>query len=84
MSTNDPCRCGAPAGADPHPCHGFAYTCRAPARPRFVVQSPLRFVALAGVQLKGEVSGYKTWACDACWARTEGERRAATTGDPHP
>ena len=76
-----PCRCGAPAGADPHPCHGFAYTCRAPARSRFVQWGPARLPCLAGVQMKVEVSGYQTWACDACWARTAGERGEAARAD---
>ena len=81
---SDLCRCGAPADADPHPCHGFAYQCRAPARERFVTQSPARMVALAGVQLKFEVTGYVTWACDECWARTRhpAERGACPEDEP--
>lgn len=56
------CRCGH-EGGELHPCHGKAYTCRAPAKRRFYAP---RFVALAGVQMKFQVS--ETWACDRCWA----------------
>lgn len=58
-----PCRCGAPASADPHPCHGKGYTCRQPARLRFYGATP---TALAGMQMK--VAAHETWSCDACWA----------------
>lgn len=78
MSSNESnCRCGAPAGTTSHPCHGFAYTCRAPAVSRLVIQGRARFVALAGMQMKAEVPAYQTWACDACWERTAGERAEA-------
>ena len=77
MSTTNECRCGAPANSDPHPCHGLAYSCRKPARERFVQQGPARLPALAGMQAKVEVTGYVTWACDDCWERTAAERKAA-------
>lgn len=66
-----PCRCGH-SGADPHPCHGEAYTCRKPAT--FRVYAP-RVVSLTGVQMKCEVSG--TYACDACWAAFAEQARKA-------
>lgn len=59
---HNPCRCGH-TGADPHPCHARAYTCRQPATRRFYRP---RWVGLAGAQTKMEVC--ETWACDACWA----------------
>lgn len=68
------CRCGH-AGGEPHPCHGKAYTCRAPAKQRFYAP---HFVSLAGVQMKFEVS--ETWACDVCWAWFM-ERTGATNGE---
>lgn len=58
------CRCGYNGEEGEHPCHGGAYTCRKPAKQRFY---GARLVALAGVQMKAEVSD--TWACDACWER---------------
>lgn len=60
-TTNRACRCGH-QGSGPHPCHGKAYTCGAPAKPRLVSTGP---AALAGMQLK--FSAYETWACDDCW-----------------
>lgn len=60
------CRCGW-AGDGPHPCHGRAYSCRAPASHRFYDARP---AAVAGVQVKLQVS--ETWACDACWAKFAG------------
>ena len=57
------CRCGH-SGPNPHPCHGFAYTCRQPSRRRFY---GAELTALAGMQMKCQVSS--TWACDACWER---------------
>lgn len=59
------CRCGHRSDStDPHPCHGKEYTCRAPAKRRIVADKP-GTGALAGTQLK--LTGYATWACDACW-----------------
>ena len=63
------CRCGHD-GAGEHPCHGFAYSCRASARFRLIPQ-PLGTYALAGMQPK--LVARDTWACDACWERTREE-----------
>jgi len=54
------CRCGWDGQGD-HPCHGTGYTCRKPAKQRYVA----RPTCLAGVQMK--LGAYETWACDACW-----------------
>lgn len=60
-----PCRCGFDESeSGDHPCHARGYTCRKPAKLRFY--GP-KTVALAGVQLKFEVSS--TWACDECWEK---------------
>lgn len=60
------CRCGH-VGGEPHPCHGKNYTCRRPARRRYIAHP----TALAGTQLK--LGAYETWACDKCWARFTGK-----------
>jgi hypothetical protein len=57
------CRCGH-EGEGEHPCHGDAYKCRKPSKQRFY---NARHVALAGMQMKMEVSS--TWACDECWKK---------------
>lgn len=62
MGEMSKCRCGF-AGEGEHPCHGFAYTCRQPAKPRF----DANLVALAGAQMKAQAT--KTFACDECWSR---------------
>ena len=55
------CRCGW-NGMGEHPCHNNGYTCRKPAKIRFISTGP---VALPGMQLK--VGAYDTYACDECW-----------------
>lgn len=73
------CRCGHAMHADgPHPCHGEEYTCRKPAKARFIAK-PLGSYALAGMQMK--MTGYLTFACDECWEKYVAERKAATEGN---
>jgi len=54
------CRCGWNRQGD-HPCHGKGYTCRKPAKSRFVA----RPACLSGSQPK--FGAYETFACDQCW-----------------
>lgn len=60
---SEPCRCGH-TGEGPHPCHYANYSCGKPATQRFY--GP-RLIAIAGIQMKVEVSS--TWACDECWEK---------------
>ena len=55
------CRCDRETEGK-HPCHGQGYTCERPGSIRFY---KAKFVAIAGVQMKVQVSD--TWACDECW-----------------
>lgn len=66
MDPVKPCRCGH-QGEGAHPCHGQAYTCRAPARQRFYGSKP---ASLTGMMFK--LTAHETWACDECWARFKG------------
>lgn len=62
------CRCGWD-GTGEHPCHGFRYQCRRPAKARFY--EPHRRYSLAGAQAKASM--VETFSCDECWERFKKE-----------
>lgn len=55
------CRCGHD-GNGHHPCHGSVYTCRQPAKIRFITNTN---ATVGGSNVK--LIAKTTFACDDCW-----------------
>ena len=75
MSDSEKYRCGWD-GKGEHPCHWDAYTCRKPAKARYVG----RLTCLAGVQMK--MGAYQTFACDEHWEAFKKEQEDGRPAQP--